>query len=117
VTGAAAVTRAVGFRLAAPAKLAGMAQREVLSVNLGKSPAALITYGRGLGAIFVLEQHGTAGQSQLKSLPSASIGGVHGRELDTTLGSLVQWSRGGITYTVVGSQPAARIMTAAQALR
>jgi hypothetical protein len=28
----------------------------------------------------------------------------------------VQWSRGGITYTVVGSQPAATIMTAAQAL-
>ena len=117
VTGAAAVARAVGFRLAAPAKLAGMAQREVRSVNLGKSPAALVTYGRGLGAIFVLEQRATAGQSQLKSLPSASIGGVHGRELDTTLGSLVQWSRGGITYTVVGSQPAARIMTAAQALR
>jgi hypothetical protein len=85
-------------------------------VNVGKSPAALLTYGRGLGAIFVLEQHETARQSSLKALPSASIDGVHGRELDTTLGSLVQWSRGGITYTVVGSQPAARIMTAAQAL-
>ncbi|HEY2789920.1 MAG TPA: hypothetical protein VGI72_10720 [Gaiellales bacterium] len=116
VTGAAAVAKAVGFRLAAPAKLAGMAQREVRSVNVGKSPAALVTYGRGLGAIFVLEQRATARQSQLKALPSASIDGVHGRELDTTLGSLVQWSRGGITYTVVGSQPAARIMTAAQAL-
>ena len=117
VTGAAAVAKAVGFRLAAPAKLAGMAQREVRSVDLGKRPAALVTYGRGLGAIFVLEQRGTARQSQLNALPSASIDGIHGRELDTTLGSLVQWSRGGITYTVVGSQPAARIMTAAQALR
>ncbi len=116
VTGTAAVAKAVGFRLAAPAKLAGMSQREVRSVNVGKSPAALLTYGRGLGAIFVLEQHGTARQSSLQALPSASIDGVHGRELDTTLGSLVQWSRGGITYTVVGSQPAARIMTAAQAL-
>jgi hypothetical protein len=117
VTGAAAVARAVGFRLAAPATLAGMTQREVRSVDLGKRPAALVTYGRGLGAIFVLEQRATARQSQLGSLPSASIGGIHGRELETTLGSLVQFSRGGITYTVVGSQAAARIMTAAQALR
>jgi hypothetical protein len=116
-TGTAAVARAVGFRLAAPAKLAGMAQREVRSVNVGKTPAALLTYGRGLGTVFVLEQRaGADSQSQLKALPSASIAGMHGRELDTTLGSLVQWSRGGITYTVVGSQPAATIMTAAQAL-
>jgi hypothetical protein len=118
VTGAAAVSRAVGFRLAAPATLAGMQQHEVRSVNIGKSPAALLSYGKGLGTVFVLEQRATAdSQSPLKALPSASIGGIQGRELDTTLGSLVQWSTGGVTYTVVGSQPAATIMTAAQALR
>jgi hypothetical protein len=118
VTGAAAVSKAVGFRLAAPATLAGLHQHVVRSVDIGKSPAALVTYGKGLGTVFVLEQRATAGgQSRLKALPSASIAGIHGRELDTTLGSLVQWSTGGITYTVVGSQPAATIMTAAQALR
>lgn len=116
-TGAAAVSQAVGFRLAAPAKLAGMARREVRSVNLGKNPAALLVYGRGLGTVFVLEQRATAAdQSRLKALPSASIAGARGRELDTTLGSLVQFTRDGVTYTVVGSQPAARIMTAAQTL-
>jgi hypothetical protein len=116
-TGTAAVSRAVGFQVAAPATLAGMPQGEVRSVNVGKTPAALLTYGRGLGTVFVLEQQATADrQSQLKALPSASVAGMRGRELDTTLGSLVQWSRGGITYTVVGSLPAATIMTAAQAL-
>jgi hypothetical protein len=44
------------------------------------------------------------------------VNGTRGRELDTTLGSLVQFTRGGVTYTILGSQPAATIMTAAQAL-
>jgi hypothetical protein len=115
-TGAAAVARAVGFRLAAPSTLAGLPQAEVRSVNLGKSPAALVTYGHGLGTVFVLEQRAASGHGPLQSLPSASVNGTRGRELDTTLGSLVQFTRGGVTYTIVGSQPAATIMTAAQAL-
>jgi hypothetical protein len=100
-TGVAAVSQAVGFHLAAPATLAGLGRGEVRSVNLGKSPAALVTYGRGLGTVFVLEQAG-------------GKGGRH--ELQTTLGSLVRFTHAGVTYTVVGSQPAATIMTAAQAL-
>jgi hypothetical protein len=50
-------------------------------------------------------------------LPSASVNGLRGRELETTLGTLVQFSRGGVTYTVVGSQTADTIMGAAQSLR
>jgi hypothetical protein len=115
-TGAAAVARAVGFRLAAPATLAGMSRNEVRSANLGKSPAALVTYGQGLGTVFVLEQRATSGHSPLGSLPSASINGIRGHELDTTLGSLVQFTRAGVTYTVLGSQTAATIMSAAQSL-
>jgi hypothetical protein len=117
VTGAAAVSKAVGFRLAAPARLAGFSQGEVRSVNIGKSPAALVTYGKGLGTMFVLEQRATGGKSQVAALPAATVNGAKGHELDTTLGSLVQFTRGGVTYTVVGSQPAGTIMTAAQSLR
>jgi outer membrane lipoprotein-sorting protein len=116
VTGAAAVSNAVGFPVAAPATLAGLPQDEVRSVDLGPHQAALVTYGHGLGTVFLLEQHMTARKSSLSSLPSASIDGIRGRELDTTLGSLVQWSRGGVTYTIAGSQSAARIMSAAQSL-
>jgi hypothetical protein len=115
-TGVAAVSRAVGFRLAVPHTLAGLGRGEVRSVNLGKTPAALVTYGHGLGTVFVLEQAAGNGSSPLRSLPSASIAGTSGHELQTTLGSLVQFTRGGVTYTVIGSQPATTIMTAAQAL-
>lgn len=45
-----------------------------------------------------------------------SVNGVSGRELDTTLGTVVQFTRGGVTYTVVGSRPAAMITTAARSL-
>jgi hypothetical protein len=115
-TGAAAVSKAVGFSVAAPSRLAGFPQAEVRSVELGGHRAALVTYGRGLGSVFVLEQRGTLRKSSLSSLPSASVAGMRARELETTLGTLVQWSRGGVTYTVVGSQSAARIMSAAQSL-
>ena len=115
-TGVAAVTKAVGFSVAAPSALAGLPQGEVRSVDLGSHPAALVTYGRGLGTVFLLEQRATSGASALSSLPSASIGGIKGRELDTTLGTVVQWSSGGVTYTIAGSQSAARIMSAAQSL-
>jgi hypothetical protein len=114
--GPAAVARAVGFRLAAPATLAGLARVEVRSVNLAKTEAALVIYGHGLGTVFVIEQRAGRGSGGLRSLPSASIDGGSGRELATTLGSLVQFTRGGVTYTVVGSRPAAMIMAAAQAL-
>ncbi|MGZ4431037.1 MAG: hypothetical protein ACXVYV_05255 [Gaiellales bacterium] len=45
-----------------------------------------------------------------------SISGASGHELETTLGTLVRFTRGGVTYTVAGSQPAAAIVAAAQAL-
>jgi outer membrane lipoprotein-sorting protein len=115
-TGVAAVSKAVGFSVAAPSALAGLPQGEVRTVNLGSQPAALVTYGHGLGTVFVLEQHMTAKKSPLSSLPTASVAGIRAHELETTLGTLVQWSRGGVTYTVVGSQAASRIMSAAQSL-
>ncbi len=115
-TGIAAVSKAVGFAVAAPSSLAGFPQGEVRSVEIGSHPAALVTYGHGLGTVFLLEQHMTAKKSALSSLPSASVAGIRGRELETTLGTLVQWSRGGVTYTIAGSQSAAKIMSAAQSL-
>lgn len=116
-SGPAAVARAVGFSLVAPRTLAGQTRQQVRSIDLGGShSAALLVYGRGLGAVFVLEQRSSQQPSPLSALPSATVNGTRGRELETTLGTLVQFSRGGITYTVVGSQPAATIMGAAQSL-
>jgi hypothetical protein len=115
-TGPTAVARAVGFRLSAPATLAGQTRGLVRSVDFGGHTAALLVYGRGLGSVVVLEQRMSRSPSPLAVLPSASVNGLRGRELETTLGTLVQFSRGGVTYTVVGSQTAATIMGAAQSL-
>ena len=109
------MARAVGFRLAAPDTLAG--RTPAGAVDFGGHRAALVVYGRGLGSVLVIEQHMSRSHSALLGAPSASVNGLRGRELETTLGTLVQFSRGGVTYTVVGSQTAATIMSAAQSLR
>jgi hypothetical protein len=114
--GQAAASNAVGFTVRAPAKLAGLPQHEVRAIGIGSQRAALATYGRGLGTVFVLEQRKTDKASPLSSLPSVTVNGIRAHRLDTTLGSLVQWTRGGITYTIAGSQPAERIMSAAKSL-
>ncbi len=115
-SGAAAVARAVGFRPLAPAMLAGMPLGSVRSINTGKGSAAVLVYGRGLGSVFVIEQRASASNGVLASLPGVSVAGLHGRELETTLGTLIQFSRAGITYTVVGSQTATTILDAAHSL-
>ena len=117
VTGAGAVQSHLSFTLAAPATLANMTRSEVKLLELGGKDAALVTYGRGLGGIAVLEQQATAQSArQLSlsqgsgdhqrgiSLPTVTIAsGVSAQELDTALGSVVRFTRGGVTYTVLGS--------------
>ncbi len=114
--GAAAASKAVGFTVAAPKTLAGLPQHEVRVVGLGSHRAALVTYGRGLGTVFLLEQRKSGAETALSSLPSAAVNGIRAHELDTTLGSVIQWSRGGVTYTIAGSQSADLLMSAAQSL-
>jgi outer membrane lipoprotein-sorting protein len=127
VTGAAAVAKAVPFTLAAPDKLVGLPRHEVRLVHAGDHPAALVTYGAGLGGIAVLQQPADAngaqgapakpreGESGL-SLPTVSINGATGQELDTALGTMVRFTRGGVTYTVIGSVPPAAAEAAARGL-
>jgi hypothetical protein len=114
--GQAATSNAVGFTVAAPASLAGLSQHQVRAIGIGSHDAALVTYGRGLGTVFLLEQRKTEAQAPLASLPSVTVNGIRAHELDTTLGSVIQWSRGGITYTIAGSQSAERITSAANSL-
>ena len=53
--GAAAVGAAVDFPLAAPQSLAGLPQSEVRAIEVDGKTAALVTYGKGLGGIAVIE--------------------------------------------------------------
>ncbi len=99
--------------------LAGMKLSKVHSFSFSGKPAVLLAYGRGLGSVLVLEQRAdpsTRGD-MLSQLPAVTVGSVKGHELDTTLGSVVRFTHGGVTFTIVGSQRPSTILEAARALQ
>lgn len=117
VSGTAAVAAKLGFPLAAPASLAGLPRQSVRLVNWQGTPSALVVYGKGLGAIVVLEQPASGDTSSpLSQLPSVSINGAKGNELATALGTVVRVDRGGVTTTVAGSVPPVAAEAAAREL-
>jgi outer membrane lipoprotein-sorting protein len=126
VTGLDAVQRQASFPVTAPASLAGQTRHEVRLIQSGKDAGALVTYGDGLSGLAVIEQpadakqagagpgaNGDQGQIQL---PTADINGSQGQELDTPLGTVIRFQRGGVQYTVVGSVPPATALAAARSL-
>jgi len=119
---AAAPTHAAPtFKVVAPRKLAGRPRQEVRLLGSRRDDsAALVTYGRGLDGIAVLEQHAAAvrraGPLDRAQLPSVTIGDVRAQELVTPLGTLIRCERGGVTYTVVGSVTRATAEAAARGL-
>lgn len=126
VTGLAAVRAALPFSLAAPSSLDGLPQRNVELLDWAGSPAALVTYGKGLGGIAVIEQRpdpkapaapslgGLGGKSHDSQLPTVQIkGGATGTELSTPLGTLLRFDRAGVRYTLIGSITASTAQIAA----
>ena len=77
---------------------------------------ALIVYGQGLDSLLVYEQQAGGHGGSLPAMSPVSVNGAAGHELETTLGSDPQFSRGGVTYTVAGFQTADTILSAAQSL-
>jgi outer membrane lipoprotein-sorting protein len=128
IEGVAAVARKLPFTLHAKSKLIGLPRQTVSLLDWGGAPAALVTYGRNLGGIVVIEQTATKplpsasasgngnGDQQGVSLPTVSINGATGQELDTALGTIVRFTSGGVTYTVLGSVPPAAAELAARSL-
>ncbi len=127
--GAAAVAKHLPFSLVAPQRLVGLPRQSVTLLDWAGKPAALVTYGQGLGGIAVIEQtpsangsassaagKGSGGDRQGLSLPTVSIHGSTAQELDTALGTFIHFTRGGVAYTVVGSVPPAAADLAARAL-
>ena len=130
VTGPTAVAAALPFTLDDPAEVGGFARSQVLLVHLGGKPAALITYGQGLGGIKVLERQandsssaaqpqsgaGGPGESALGDLPNVSIKGSTATELPTALGTVLSFQRAGVSYVVAGSVTPATARAAAEGL-
>jgi outer membrane lipoprotein-sorting protein len=124
VTGLEAVQQQTSFPIAAPQTLAGLPQNEVRLIQSGKDAGALVTYGQGLGGIAVIERPADPSQSPSTSsgdqgqltLPTVSVNGAQGEELDTALGTMVRFARNGVEYTVLASAPPSTVQTAARAL-
>jgi outer membrane lipoprotein-sorting protein len=121
VEGVAAVQAKVPFKLTAPDALVGLPRAGVRLISSDKSPAALVTYGRGLGGIAVIESQASPKSTQDSplgglELPKVSVGGVTGHELDTALGTGILFTRDGVDYVVLGSVPPAAAEAAARAL-
>lgn len=117
VTGLAAVQAAVDFPVVAPDTLVGLPRKDVRTV---KGNNALVIYGRGLGAIVVLERKADAGAPQggpMSALPSVSLDGLTGHELATQLGTAIQWQRNGVSFVLAGSLPPAAAESAARTLK
>jgi hypothetical protein len=119
------VARRLPFTLSAPDTLAGRPRELVKLLELKKGATAVVTYGNGPGGIAVIERAESkdAGQTAPRGdrhgkvqLPTVAIGSATGSVLDTPLGSVVQFSRGGVSYTVLGSVPAAVAEAAARGL-
>jgi outer membrane lipoprotein-sorting protein len=120
------VQRALGYDIAAPDTLAGLPRKSVSLVRLGDQDAALTIYGKGFGAIAVL-QHKTGSadttappqgkRDRALSLPEINIDGATGNELATALGTVVTFERDGMSYVVAGSVPPVAAENAARGLK
>jgi outer membrane lipoprotein-sorting protein len=118
VRGVEAVQQHLPFELSAPAELAGLPRTEVRLVDAGGSPGAVSVYGRGMGAIVVL-QHEAGPQERDTGgldLPEINIDGATGNEIATPLGTVVRFQRDGVAYTVIGSVPPVAAENAARGL-
>ncbi len=128
ISGVSAVAAKLPFKLDAPSSLIALPRQSVKLLDWGGKPAALVTYGKGLGGVAVIEQiagakstpssssQSSSGDHAGFSLPTVSINGATGTELDTALGTMVRFSRGGVSYTVIGSVPPVAAEKAARTL-
>jgi outer membrane lipoprotein-sorting protein len=129
VQGVDAVQRALDFKLAAPDTLAGLPRKEVRLVTLDGEQGALAIYGKGFGAIAVLQHkvkqdatanangNGKGGGDKALGLPEINIDGATGSELATALGTVVTFERNGVGYVVAGSVPPVAAENAARGLK
>ena len=103
-----------------PATLDGKALARTRTFDVGRHPATLLLYGKGLGAIAVLERpadRGAAGAADSGSGESTvQIGGVTATDIPTALGTLVRFMRDGVAYVVAGSLPKSDVVQAAGGL-
>jgi hypothetical protein len=110
------VSARLPFTLSAPRELAGLRRTGVRLLETDDGAAALVTYGRGLGGLLVVQRRAVADRQGAASdepepwhgeqgfeLPTEDIGGAEAEILETALGTLVKVRRGDVETAVVGS--------------
>jgi outer membrane lipoprotein-sorting protein len=128
IEGVDAVQSKLDFKLVAPDALAGLPLQNVRLVQHENQAGAVAVYGKGLGAIVVLQNKAGNGQNGTNPggggdrehnlrLPQININGATGTELATALGTVVTFERNGISYTVAGSVPPQAAEQAARELQ
>ena len=118
------MSKALPFTLSAPATLVGLPRHEVRLVDWKGKKAAIVSYGQGLGGMVVIQQPAEpAAKAKPQGdrrgglrLPTVSINGATGQELDTALATMIRFERNGVAYTVLGSVPPAAAQAAARGL-
>jgi outer membrane lipoprotein-sorting protein len=123
ITGIGPVSKALPFKLSAPATLVGLPRHQVRLVDWKGEKAAIVTYGQDLGGVAVIEQPAVPAAKPTRGdrrgglqLPKVSINGATGEELDTALATMIRFQRAGVAYTVLGSVPPAAAQAAARGL-
>jgi outer membrane lipoprotein-sorting protein len=110
----------LSFPLSAPGSLAGLPRRSIRTLRTDAQTGAVVTYGKGLGAVLVIQAPAgadtDAGLNAGPGLQELSIDGTTAYELATALGTVIEFERDGVAYTVVGSVPPAAAEAAARAL-
>jgi outer membrane lipoprotein-sorting protein len=121
VSGLDAVKAAAPFPVVAPDTLVGLPRQDVRLIGGKDSPTAVAVYGKGLGAILLVERladtSGNGSNGPLASLPTISLDGVTAHELATQLGTVIAWQRGNTMFVLAGSLPPAAAEAAARTLR
>jgi hypothetical protein len=106
--------------IASPATLVGLPRTADRTVDFKGTPARVLVYGRGLGALVVVARNADTskkgGADPLAQLPSVAIGSATGHELPTALGTVLTVRKAGVDYLVVGSLPPSAAESAAREL-
>jgi outer membrane lipoprotein-sorting protein len=108
--------------------------RELSEIRVTGSDAAIQTYGSGWGAVTLVQKSESADESQTgqsqegssghdkdaqggqSQVPTVDLGGVEAKEISTPIGTALSWSVDGVSYSLVGSAPAAELEDAARGL-
>jgi len=111
--------------------------RELTEIRVAGSDGVIQTYGSGWGAITLAQKidQGSAegtdtlqgensdseadnnGRGEQSQVPTVDLGGgVEAKEISTPIGTVLSWSADGVSYSLVGSVPAADLEEAARGL-